>query len=305
MPPKKNRRWIFAVLVATVFPAIAFHVSCVAALGPGTWGSGLQEKLPELLPLRSSPEAQAYAREFSERSEEGGKLGLPELGGPETSDAEAPWKGTPIWADTRQGLWAIQTYEGDNRTQGQHLYLWDESSRGLEEIRLPVGWIVENPALIERQGEVAVVYGRWNSWALSPTGKLGRYARSWFEPQLRPEYSFYIYDPSSQATEYAGPGHSLRVSPDHKRGVMLRSGASAAGYYSIHIWRFDSDQIQTILSLREADEGSGRSFGYRWSLDSRAIDISGATGGFKRRQREARHFHLIYLVDSQQVYEVE
>jgi len=300
MSPQKNRRWIFAILVATVFPAIAVHVSCVAALGPGTWGSGLEEKLPEILPLSSNPQAQAYAREFSQRAEQGGGPVLPEASG-----SAAPWKGKAVWTDAHQGSWVILTHEGENWTQGQHLFLWSESSRDLEEIQLPAGWIVENAAWIERAGRAEVVYGRWNSWALSPAGKLGRYVRSWLDPELRPEFSIYIYDPSSKVTTYAGPGHSLVVSPDRSRGVVLRSGALGAGYYSVHVWEFDSNQMQTVLSLREIDEGSGRSFGHRWSLDSRAVEIKGATGGFERRKPQPRHFNFIYLLDGRQVYEVE
>jgi hypothetical protein len=300
MPPPKNRRWIFAILVATVFPAIAVHVSCVAALGPGTWGSGLEEKLPEILPLSSNAQAQAYAREFSQRVEQGVEPALPEAPG-----SEAPWKGKTVWTDAHQGSWVILTHMGENWTLGQHLYLWNESSRNLEEIPRPAGWIVENPAWIERAGHAAVVYGRWNSWALSPAGKLGRYARSWFDSQLRPEFSLYIYDPSSKVTHYAGPGHVLEVSPDRRHAVMLRSGALGAGYYSVHVWEFASNQVQTVLSLREIDEGSGRSFGHRWSLDSRAVEIKGTTGGFERRKPKPRHFNLIYLLDGQQVYEAE
>jgi hypothetical protein len=300
MSPAKSRRWIFAILLATVFPAIAVHVSCVAALGPGTWGSGLEERVPEILPARSNPQAQAYAREFSQRVEESADPVLPEAPGP-----QAPWKGKAVWTGAHQGLWVIQTHEGETWTQGQRLYLWNESSRELQEIPRPAGWIVENPAWIERGGRAAVVYGRWNSWALSPAGKLGRYVRSWLDPELRPESAFYIYDVSSKATSYAGPGHFLEVSPDRRRGVMLRSGALGAGYYSVHVWEFQSNQVQTILSLREVDEGSGRSFTYRWSLDSRAVEIKGATGGFERRKPQPRQFNLIYLLDGQQVYEVE
>jgi hypothetical protein len=72
----------------------------------------------------------------------------------------------------------------------------------------------------------------------------------------------------------------------------------------MHLWDFEQDRLTTILSLREADAGSGRSFDYDWSKDSRAIHITGATAGFPRRHREPRPLDLIYVVGNEAVYDL-
>ncbi len=315
MAPKGKRSWIFAVVLATVFPALAIHASCVAVMGPGTWGSGLEEKLPEILPAASMPVLEAYARQFSEQPEKKGHLDPPETG-----IEGGLLRGSAAWVDAvdETGLWAIQTYEGKNWTEGQHVYLWRDpgvqragghggpplQSGAIEEIGIARNGIIERPAFIKQAGDVALVYGCWRSWAVPASEKLKRYARSWFDPELRPEFAFYIYNLESRQSEYFGPGHYLKVSPDRRRGVLLRSGALGAGYYSIHVWDFATGRVDTILSLREADEGSGQSFDYRWSDDSQAVEIKGVTSGFERRKPvPPKEFNLIYLVNQQKVYE--
>ena len=60
-----SKRWIFAVLLALLFPALAIHASCVAVLGPGNWGSGMEEHIPEILTDQSHPALADYRSEFS------------------------------------------------------------------------------------------------------------------------------------------------------------------------------------------------------------------------------------------------
>jgi hypothetical protein len=93
MSVKRKRSWIFAILVATVFPAIAIHTSCVAVMGPGTWGSGLEERAPEILSAASNPAVQAYSREFLRQPEE-----IPRLDLPQGLDAGS-LRGTVVWVD--------------------------------------------------------------------------------------------------------------------------------------------------------------------------------------------------------------
>ena len=78
----------------------------------------------------------------------------------------------------------------------------------------------------------------------------------------------------------------------------------AGSYYSLHVWDFETDEVETVLSLRESDPGSGRSFEYRWSGDSRAFQLTGRTSGFERRNPEGRDLNLIYLIGDSNLYEV-
>jgi hypothetical protein len=164
--------------------------------------------------------------------------------------------------------------------------------------------ILEQPTLMKRGGDTFVVVARWAPWALSPLDKLSRYLRSYADSTLRPEFSLYLYRLPSGPLEYWGPGHTLKPSPDRRRAILLRSGALGSGYYSMHLWEFEQGRLTAILSLRESDPGSGRSFDYDWSSDSRAVQVTGATGGFERRRGTPRSLDLIYLVGDEALYDL-
>jgi hypothetical protein len=188
---------------------------------------------------------------------------------------------------------------GDRRPESQ------VKGQGIREIDLPPGMILERPTLLSRGDELFLVAGRWRPWAIPPLEKLSRYLKSYADPTLRPEFSLYVYRLSTATLEYWGSGHTLKPSPDRRFAILLRSGAIGAGYYSMHLWDFEQDRLTTIVSLREADQGSGRSFEYDWSYDSRAVHITGATGGFKRRGGSPRSLDLIYLVGQEGFYDLD
>ncbi len=299
MPAANNKRWIWAVLLAVLFPIFAIHFSCVAIMGPGTWGSGLEEKLPEIIPAASNARLSPYLEEFANLSRE------------TSSDVELPGDagtlpGRAIYSDhiEPEGLWVVQTHEGKRWVDEQRVILLRGGDTEPKRAAIPDGMIVENPVFIRRGGRVMLVFSRWQSWFLPMAGKVRRFWRSVFDETLRPEYSLYLYDLDRQQSTYWGPGHTLLASPDRQRALLLRSGAMAGGYYSIHLWDFETDKLETIVSLRESDPGSGRSFEYLWSADSRAFQLTGRTGGFERRKREGRDLNLIYLVGDPNLYAV-
>jgi hypothetical protein len=316
MANKPNRRWILAILLVVLFPALAIHVSCVAVLGPGSWGSGMQEKLPELLPAASNPEVEQYAREFAKAppapAERASEAGAPQVSGLEEgaglAEAASGLPGKVFWIDrlASEDLAVVATHEGRNWVEKQHFFLWDGSQQpgAARELDLAPAMILESPTLMKRGAQTVLVVARWLPWGVPPLEKLSRYVRSYADPTLRPETSLYLYPLPSGPLRYWGPGHTLKPSPDRRLAILLRSGAMAAGYYSMHLWDFENDRLTTILSLREADPGSGRSFDYSWSADSRAVHISGATGGFQRRKPQPRTLDLIYLVGDGTVYDL-
>ena len=68
MSCNQNYRWIWAVLFVTVIPIVAVHVSCVAILGPGSWGSGVEEKMPAIQSIYEKPALSTYLKEWEHLS---------------------------------------------------------------------------------------------------------------------------------------------------------------------------------------------------------------------------------------------
>ena len=291
MSQHRSKRWIFAVLLAVLFPAFAFHASCVAVLGPGNWGSGMEEKVPEMLDAALKPAALRYRTEFAEARDPTIQP-APQL----PHGLELPGKILNTDHDQQTGRWVIQTYEGERWIDQQHFYLWSEPEEQPRQLSLPDSMVLENPLFIHQGSQSTLVLERWNSWYLPATAKLRRYARSWFDHTLRPERALYLYDIETRTLSYFGPGHDLVVAPDRRRGAFLRSGATSSGFYSLHVWDFASTEIETVLSLRESDPGSGRSFDYVWSKDSHALRLMGPSAGFTRRNPERldlNHLHIV------------
>jgi hypothetical protein len=337
MAAKSEKKWIYAVLLAVIFPALAIHVSCVAVAGPGNWGSGMEVKDPQWLPIEEGSPAANYIREFKSRQAAGSSEAAADSAAASTApEFDSSVRGKPFWTDylASEDLGVVATHEGASWVENQHIYLWrsqqespdgseaesgaespqpraggaeDEPSvgQGIRELDLPSGAILERPALLRRGSDSFVVIGRWSPWAVSPLDKLSRYLHSYADPSLRPEHLLYVYRLPAGPLEYWGPGHTLKPSPDRRFAILLRSGALGAGYYSIHVWDFDRDQLATIVSLREAEPGSGRSFDYEWSRDSRAVHITGNTGGFERRRGEPRALDLIYLIGQEGLYDLQ
>jgi hypothetical protein len=301
MAATSSKKWILAILIAVVFPALAVHVSCVATIGPGTWGSGLEERLPKLLAVTPESAAAHYAAEFASPGSQGQtETHLP----PELEDQ---LRGKIFWTDrlAPENLAVIATHEGQTWVENQHLYVWQEQEQKVRLLEMDSSRIVQQATLMKRGGDTFIVVERWLSWYVPPIEKLSRYLRSYADPTLRPEVSLFLYRLPSGPLQYWGPGHTLKPSPDRRRAILLRSGALAAGYFSMHLWDFVQDRLTTILSLREADPGSGRSFDYQWSQDSRAVHITGATAGFERRRREPRALDLIYVIEDDSVHDLK
>ena len=282
---------MFAVMTAVLFPALAFHASCIAVMGPGAWGSGLEEADPER--HRPTDLILRYADELAGRGN-GDWPDAPELQLPPNAQFAGELRQSHSVAD--QAIYL--TAEGERWTDGQHLYFAEPS--GTTELSLENAKTITRPRILRRR----VLYEYWNPWAVSATQKVRRYVSSWSDKTLRPEASLHVYDPTAKEWKFVMPGHTLVPSPDGNRAVLLRSGAMAAGYYSIHLWSADDRDPKAILSLREFDEDSGRSFNLRWTSDSAAIQVAGRTGGFERRKREPSDFNLIYLVDEDKMYDL-
>ena len=286
---EKNRRWIFAILTAVLFPIMILHGTCIAVMGPGTWGSGLEEVLPEF--ERPSPEVRLLAAELESTRVEEAVVDV----------ADVP--GQVQWADVAGDRRLYLTEESGAGSKQQRLFAREEG--GIREIPLPENFVADRP----RWMDSSIVCERWRPWAIPPGQKLTRYLASWLDPRLRPEVALYEFQSGSNDWHYLMPGHSLVVAPSAKRGALLRSGALLAGYFGILVWDFETDRAKTILSLREHGELGRRSFELRWSKDSSALQIVGRTAGFERKgsrggDPDGIAINLLYLVDDQAFYDL-
>lgn len=293
---KSNRKWPLAILTAVVFPALVLHGTCVTVLGPGTWGSGLVETLPDF--KAPAPVVEAYRQEFQAEPR------IAETGAEATeSQAPAGIVGSVVWTHAWDDR-VLYLTEGHEQSR-RRLYVSDTNS-SLDEVALPSGHLVARPQWTAD----GIVYVRWNPWAVPPASKLRRYVASWFDPSLRPESSLYGTAPDSGEWHFLMPGHSLTVSPDGRRAVLLRSGALLAGYYSVHVWRIGSSDAPAIVSLREHGSNATKSFRIQWSADSAALHIQGRTGGFDRRSSrggsdsDGISINLLYMINDAAVYDL-
>lgn len=284
-----NYRWIFAVATAVVFPALILHTTCVAVMGPGTWGSGVEEVEPRL--EGPTPLAEQYRQEFigtqGEASPEAGLMAPSEDQG---------LAGVVGWTHSSGDRVVYLTEDTRGATRTSRVYATMNGQ--LWELPVPPAHAVNRP---QWAGDM-IVYERWNPWAVPPVAKLQRYISSWADASLRPEASLYACKPESTECRYLMPGHSLEVAPDGRRAALLRSGALLAGYYSIHIWDLQSDSTSVVVSLREHNGNAAKSFSLTWSADSLALRIHGRTDGFDRRSSRSSGsgggiaLDLIYLV---------
>ena len=293
---KSNRKWPLAILAAVAFPALVLHGTCVSVLGPGTWGSGLVETLPDF--QEPTPAVEAYRQEFDAGPR------IAETGtGTVASQPPAGITGRVVWMHAWDGR-VLYLTEGHERSR-RRLYVSDTSST-LSEVALPNGHLIARPQWTAG----GIVYVRWNPWAVPPTSKLRRYVASWFDPSLRPESSLYLNAADTSEWHFLMPGHSLTVSPDGRRAALLRSGALLAGYYSVHVWQVGSSDAPAIVSLREHGSDATRSFRIRWSADSSALHLEGRTGGFDRRSShggtgsEGVSINLLYVINDATVYDL-
>jgi len=267
-------------------------------MGPGTWGSGLDERPPDF--AVPGPDAQRYLSEMDAAMQaptgtEGSN------GGPAPEDVE----GELQWSHRLEGrsLYLARSEENGNVTQ--RLYVRTGEGR-IKEVSLPSGHIVDRPQWTVE----GIAYVRWNPWAISPTNKLRRYFASWFSPSLRPEASVYLESAERLGWRYVMPGHSMAVSPDGRSAALLRSGALLAGYFSVHVWEVGSPVAPGLFSLRERGEEGARSFRLRWSQDSAALFVAGRTGGFDRRasrspsEAAGRSLAIVYFPASRALWDL-
>ena len=293
---RRWRWWAGLALVAGLF-LVGGHYVWFGLFGPpARWGTGVVGLDPRLGP------ASAGAGEPGEWAPDAAATLQARLAAIGLTGIEG--KPFQLDVDATGGAGVLQTSAGPSWTQGQRLYVRTDAAAPWREFALPPGLTLSDATLIRRGGRPVVVASAWQPW-WPYERSYGRFIGSLVDPPRRAEYAVYLLDVDGGAPRYLFPGEALELSPDRRAMAYVTSENDHAGYHTIAVWRVDADAPEPVLSLWEMDPGSGRSFGYGWSLDSRALRIDGATQGFARfGAGRYRTLRLVYLVESRRLIDL-
>ena len=101
------------------------------------------------------------------------------------------------------------------------------------------------------------------------------------------------------APAYTGPGQLPRWSPD----VTLLAVDTVDDFlHTVEVWNPQTGARTPVITITEADPGSGRSHWYSWSADSRALFIYGS--GWLPGDRSHRTLCLAYFHAERKLYQL-
>lgn len=199
----------------------------------------------------------------------------------------------------------VQTYSGRSWGIGQHLFVGSTIHRGWKEVSLPENMIFQDATLLPDDNGYIIFLSRWNNWR-PYRDKYERFLKSHNDKTLRAERSVYIFNPTTKKLDYLFPGYHLVPSPDRLYIGYMISQSLYGGKHMIMIYDRQTKQSKSVLSLYESDLGSGSSFDYVWSKDSKVLFLKGGTSGFDKQQPFKKgNFQLIYSIENGVLYDVE
>jgi hypothetical protein len=121
------------------------------------------------------------------------------------------------------------------------------------------------------------------------------YAAELCSARTEPEYP----EPPHEWSDPA-PGGNYK---GNRQGRYLALSREAPRHYdTIFVWDEGEHSLTGVVSIQEADPGSGRSHHYRWSHDGKALLIHGR-GSVPFQSRPAELFYA-YLPDEDALYEL-
>jgi hypothetical protein len=183
----------------------------------------------------------------------------------------------------------IQSYLGNNWRELQKMCVYLETEKELQEVSAFEQWQV-GPGFILSDNNST------NSLIATTVSVRDEY-RPWTDEVI-------IYFLKSRETKRLSSGQLLSVSPDHST-VMFQE-VDRDGFYCLFTWNINVGRSKPILSMSEADPGSGPGWVCRWSQGSTAIEISGSCGGFyKNGRKKYTELNLIYVVKDDQMYSLK
>jgi hypothetical protein len=267
---------------ACVLAFYLLHLGWFLIFGPPQWFEAVQARSPQISSVQLGSAHDRYLAELR-------RAAPARLAAPATRIPEG-LSGSVVREDRlgASGPALLQTRsEGTDR-----IYVRAQQGAPWREIVLPqAGRIGEARWIGTAEGERLLVEGRRPWWPRST--QYGRFWIAIFRPALRPSSGLYLLDPRTDVARFLCAGAVPTPSPDRASVAFLRS--SGRGLHSLHVWTASEPEARTVVSLWEADPGSGRSFHWRWSDDSAVLFVQGRARGYAASpSRTARAVDLLY-----------
>lgn len=295
MRARLTRKWIAACAAIVGLGLLRYgllHYGWFRLTGPPLgWGSDVALGLP-VFSDRDPGEVEAYLPGYRAPSSSATASASP----PPDSAGDGV-VGKPFHRDSAPGcgLSVLQTHAGRVWGEEQHFYIQRHDGAGWREVLLPRAMKLQGATIVCPPSGAVVLLSRWNSW-FPPDYE--RFLRSVFASELRAEFAVYALDLERGDLKYLFPGHGLVPSPDRRWVAYLTSLNGVSGFHNIKLYDVRTGRSARVLALAEADPGSGVSFGYDWSADSKALLITGRASGFTS-------LRIVYLVDTGELFDLE
>jgi hypothetical protein len=294
-----RRRTRLALLSGSFAFLVVSHYGWFRVFGPPSrWGTDVIVKVPVMSERPPMDLACYHQAETLDRKWVASKsaLALPH-------DSIA---GTPFGEDSSPqcDLDVIQTHTGPEWGDGQHLFVRNASRPVWTEIPSASLITGAEATVICPTRSPSILLVRWNSW-WPYAESYPRFLRSILDRALRSEFGIYRLDVERQSLRFLFPGYGIVHSPDRRYVAYLTSVNGYSGFHNILVYKVDADRSVRVLSLWEADPGSGRSFSYSWSGDSKALLITGQVRGWASLADNLSDLHLVFLPEPEQLFDIE
>ena len=244
--------------------------------------SDLVEKIPDITSITNDPEAQKYISNLSWSKQEP-VVAVSDRKEPAIPVDRSRIQGRILEADhnTNCWMWAIQTYDGQNWTDQQKLYVYSEKDLALQEVTAFAHKTIGSQSFV-----LSDVNGS-EPFIVTSVGWHDGYS-PWAD-------ELWTYNIRTKEASRVSLGQLEDVSPDRSTVRFWRVDRN--GFHCLYLWNIKSGEIEPVISMWEGDPGSGPGWDCRWSADSEAIEITGSCGGFsKKGSLKHTELNLIYLV---------
>ena len=280
------------LLGACALALYLIHFGWFLLLGPPEWFESVDERVPQMTSVRLGSGFDRYLDEFARPA----RAGL----AAQVADVAVGVTGRVVREDRVPGAGPALLQTRDDGAD--HLYSRQAELDPWRELPLPPGVRVGEARWLRVGDSFGILAVQRRPWW--PLGRnYGRFWRALLDAELRPENGLFLIDPDGAGSRFLFPGQMPFPSPDRQAVAFLRS--ERHGFHSLHLWREGDAEPLTVVSLWEADPGSGPSFYWTWSSDSKVLFVRGTARGSKGSPASSPSpVRLLYDVEGDRLVEL-